>query len=128
MPAHLDLIVQCKMNGLPRPVAEYRFHPERKWRSDYAFVDYKLAIEIEGGVFQVKHGLREGWHQSISIMLKNMTKYNDYSILGWSLLRFTPGMVNSGEAIRTIKAWFERRANHGEMSEMWGSGRNRDGV
>ena len=29
--------------GCPIPTSEYRFHPYRKWRFDYAFVDKKLA-------------------------------------------------------------------------------------
>ena len=103
MPAHLDLITLCKIEKLPLPVTEYKFNPSRKWRADYAWPSYKLAVEIEGGIFQL------GWHQSISIMLKNMEKYNDYSILGWSLLRFTPGMVSGGEAAKILKNWFDAR-------------------
>ncbi len=103
MSAHLDLIIQCKIHGLPKPVLEYKFMPDRKFRADYAWPEYKLAVEVEGGIYKM------GWHQSISIMLLNMEKYNYYSILGWSLLRFTPGMVNSGEAIEIIKLWFEKQ-------------------
>lgn len=31
------------------PVKEYKFHPERRFRFDMAFVKEKLAVEIEGG-------------------------------------------------------------------------------
>ena len=28
---------------------EYRFHPTRKWRFDYAWPENKIALEVEGG-------------------------------------------------------------------------------
>lgn len=28
-------------------VSEYKFHPTRKWRFDYAIVEYMIAIEVE---------------------------------------------------------------------------------
>ena len=33
-------------------VKEYQFHDKRKWRFDYAILDKKIAIEVEGGVFK----------------------------------------------------------------------------
>ncbi len=30
---------------------EYRFHPVRKWRFDFALLNQKVAIEFEGGIF-----------------------------------------------------------------------------
>lgn len=30
-------------------VAEYRFHPFREWRFDYAIPELKIALEVEGG-------------------------------------------------------------------------------
>jgi very-short-patch-repair endonuclease len=43
------------VSDLPKPTREYRFHDTRKWRLDFAWPDYKLAVEIDGGV----HGIRE---------------------------------------------------------------------
>jgi len=36
----------------PEPVREYRFHPKRKWRFDFAWPDCQVAVEIEGGVWR----------------------------------------------------------------------------
>lgn len=36
-------------NG-PELVKEYRFHPHRRWRADYALPDAKVLIELEGGL------------------------------------------------------------------------------
>ena len=30
---------------------EYRFHPVRRWRFDYAFPDKKVYLEVDGGIF-----------------------------------------------------------------------------
>ena len=57
---------------------EYRFHPTRKWRFDFAFPSQKLAIEIEGF----------GRHQTVSGYMADLEKYNEATRLGWRLLRF----------------------------------------
>jgi len=41
----------CVDAGLPAPTPEYRFHATRRWRFDYAFVQQKIAVEVEGGVW-----------------------------------------------------------------------------
>ncbi len=49
MPVSFDTF--CKAKRLPIPVAEYRFHPTRKWRMDWAWPDQRVALEIDGGVW-----------------------------------------------------------------------------
>ena len=101
--------------GLPRPEKEYRFCPTRRWRVDYAFPEYKLAVEIEGGIFGrgprcPKCGRR--WvagHTSIQRLKADIEKYNQLALAGWSLLRFTPDEIKTGEAYATIKEWFEKK-------------------
>ena len=34
---------------------EYRFHPVRKWRSDYVHYESRTLIEIEGGAWGGRH-------------------------------------------------------------------------
>lgn len=57
---------------------EYRFHPTRKWRFDFAFPSQKLAIEIEGF----------GRHQTVTGYMTDLEKYNEATRLGWRMLRF----------------------------------------
>ena len=57
-------------NGLPVPLAEFKFHPKRKWRFDYYFAEYGVAIEIEGGAFT------RGRHNRATGFIKDMEKYN----------------------------------------------------
>lgn len=89
---------------LPIPVKEYKFHPTRKWRLDWAFVDAKLAVEQEGGIWS------QGRHTRGSGFVADMAKYNALAIEGWSLLRFTPRQIITGECYAVIKEWFNRNA------------------
>lgn len=79
-------------HGLPTPTPEYRFAPPRRWRFDLAFVDQKVAIEQEGGVWI------QGRHSRGAGMVKDMEKYNAAGLLGWRVFRFTPQQIQSGEA------------------------------
>lgn len=71
---------------------EYLFAKQlkRKWRSDYYIEknDVKLAIEIEGGVFN------RGRHTRPIGFIKDIEKYNTYSMLDIKLLRFTHQQLN----------------------------------
>lgn len=82
-----------------RPVREYRFHPIRRWRIDFAIPEIKIAIEVEGGRFKKttyidKNGrtrVHTGGRHNTSTGFKNdMEKYNQLSINGWLLIRTTP--------------------------------------
>ena len=63
---------------------ELRFHPERRWRFDYACPDRKVAVEIEGNVFNY------GRHNNPMGFVKDCEKYGVATSMGWKVLRFTP--------------------------------------
>jgi very-short-patch-repair endonuclease len=74
----------CAAMKLPLPEAEYRFHPVRKHRLDFAWPDSRLGLEVEGGVWtRGRHGRGSG-------IVKDMEKANLLAELGWRLLRVTP--------------------------------------
>jgi len=80
------------MFGLPEPAAEYRFHPTRRWRFDYAYPDAKVAVELEGGTWVNGRHTRGGGFE------KDAEKYNAAVLLGWRVLRFTRGMLDDDPA------------------------------
>lgn len=90
-------MLHCRVHGL-RPEREYRFDPVRRWRVDFAFPEAKLAIEVEGGVWQGGRHVRGAGYS------KDLEKYNALTQAGWRLLRYTTGMVSSGEAINGVLA------------------------
>ncbi len=84
---------QIKLLKLQEPYREYRFHPVRRWRFDFAYPDLMLAVEIEGGTWS------GGRHTRGSGFEKDCEKYGEAMLLGWSVYRCTGSMVRSGAAI-----------------------------
>lgn len=64
----------------PPPVREYRFHPYRRWRFDFAWPDQRIALEVDGAGFG---------HQSINRLRAKAEKYNAAAVEGWSVLTLT---------------------------------------
>lgn len=82
----------------PDVTSEHRFHPTRRWRFDYAIPSQRLAIEIDGGVFT------GGRHSGGVGQIKDMEKLNAAAVLGWRVLRYTPGQLKDGTWIRDVRA------------------------
>lgn len=82
---------------LPEPVLEHRFHGERKWRFDLAWINDKVAIEVEGGIWV------RGRHSRGAGMEKDMEKYNEAQLMGWTVLRYSTGQIKKGLPIPDLK-------------------------
>ena len=80
---------------------EFRFHPTRLWRVDFAWVVPRLAVEVEGGIY------RGGGHTSVGGLKRDIEKANELTLHGWRLLRFHGDQVKSGEAVETIRRALE---------------------
>ena len=98
------LALFCRALKLAEPEAEYRFHPVRKWRFDYAWPAQKLALEVQGAIFI------NGRHTRGAALLKEHEKLNTAAALGWRVLFVTPKQVANGEAMQ-----FVEQALHGAL-------------
>ena len=87
---------------IPFPVEEFKFHPTRKWRIDICWPDQKLALEIEGGVWE------NGRHVRPSGFIKDIEKYNALTLEGFSLLRCTPQQMETCESYDFVREWFKK--------------------
>lgn len=67
----------------PSPLQEHLFHDTRKWRFDFAWPRYRVAVEIEGGVFT------QGRHTRSTGFIADCAKYNAAALHGWLVLRYT---------------------------------------
>lgn len=76
-------------------VQEHRFHPERKWRFDFALPDKNIGIEYEG-LNSEKSG-----HTTLNGYTKDTEKYNEAQALGWDVIRFT--VKNYKKVIETLE-------------------------
>jgi len=91
-----------KAKRLPRPVPEFRFHPVRKFRFDYAWPEFRLALEVEGGVWTGgKHGRGSG-------IVKDMEKSTIAAEEGWRIIRVTPSKlatIGTAESVERALRW-----------------------
>lgn len=69
---------------------EYKFHPTRKWRFDFAvgaskeeIESQRIAIEFNGAVFT------QGGHTRGAGYVKDMEKMNNAQVLGFRVLQYT---------------------------------------
>lgn len=87
----------CKSELGMECVKEYKFHPVRKWRFDYAIPSALVALEVEGGVWT------GGRHINPKGFLNDMEKYNTATLMGWSVYRTTPDDLYTGKTIKLLK-------------------------
>lgn len=90
-------VALCEAHRLPKPAKEFRFYPGRRWKFDYAWEAWKVALEVEGGAFtQGRHTRGQGF-------IDDMEKYNGAVLLGWKLLRFTPEQLGAGQCLPALR-------------------------
>ena len=87
--------------GGPTLEAEYRFHPERKWRFDRYHPGSKVAIELEGGVWQ------QGRHNRPQGFINDCEKYNAAALMGIYVFRLPSIDVRVLENIKEFIEWWE---------------------
>ena len=75
---------------------EYRFHPTRKWRFDFAWVEQRLAVEVHGALW------KKGGHTSGKGRMRDMEKGNEAVVLGWRVLEVSKQHIEAGEALKWI--------------------------
>src|ERR1051325_2237027 len=82
---------------VPEPVREFKFDEKRKWRFDYAWPDHKVALEVEGGIWN------QGRHNRGSGFIKDIEKYNAAGGLGWRGFRTTPDALLTTQTIEMLR-------------------------
>lgn len=92
------LMLSTELRG--KYVREFEFHPKRKWRFDFAFVDSKVAVEVDGGEYLGNRGVTDPHAKS-----GNYDKINQATILGWRVLRYRGSTIkdNPYEVVEQIK-------------------------
>jgi very-short-patch-repair endonuclease len=95
----IPLDVQLRAAGLmPRATFEHRFAAPRRWKFDLAFIDAKLAVEIDGGAFIAGRHVRGAGYRD------DIEKFAEATCRGWRILRVLPEQIRSGQAL----TWIER--------------------
>lgn len=87
----------CKASGIPEPVSEFRFHPTRQWRADWAWPAQRVLLEVEGGIWT------KGRHSRGAGMLKDMEKYNAATAMGYRVFRCVPKTLRATETLDMLQ-------------------------
>jgi len=97
------LIFQIKAAGIPEPKTQYKFHPKRDFRADIAWPHIRFMVEVDGGTWLEKSAHSGAGHE------RDCIRDAEAFLLGWMVLRVTPGMIESGVAIGYIERLFYGR-------------------
>ena len=88
-----------------RPRRQFKFHPMRKFKADFAWVGKKILVEVDGGIYS-RYGakrcplcqqLPRGGH--ITHFDKDRERDNLAQLAGWQVFRFTASMVKDRSAL-----------------------------
>ncbi len=90
--------------SIPEPVEEFKFLPDRRFRFDYAWPKFRIAVEVEGGIW-IPGG---GGHNRPLHFLKDLTKYNLAALHGWTVFRFTPKEFKDGTAGELLEVYWKK--------------------
>lgn len=74
----------------------------KDYRYDVAFPEKRVAVEINGSVWQ------KGGHNTGKGLIRDYDKLNQAQLLGWQVYVFTPDQVKSGHAISVIEQALRR--------------------
>jgi len=94
---------------LPEPEIEYQFHPQRRWRFDFAWPDALVAVECEGGTWSGGRHVRGAGFEA------DARKYAAAMLRGWRVFRVTDAHIDSGEAIEWVSAALKMPSGSFEM-------------
>jgi len=111
--AHTQLLNQLKKAGFPQPVEELSFAKVfgRRFRFDIAWPEYRLAVEVHGGVWT------RGRHVSGEGFTKDRVKMNYAQLLGWRVLEVTSDQVSKHLALTWITHAFSRKFEGADLTE-----------
>ena len=76
---------------------EFRFHAERRWRADFAHIESRSLIEVEGGIWvNRRHNRAAGFNADLE-------KYLEASLAGWRVFRLGPDQITMENVERLVR-------------------------
>lgn len=106
-----DSVLQSILRAMTKfdMVPEYRFHPTRRWRFDYAWPGLKVVLEKEGGVFMGGRGR----HTSGKGFTDDCEKYSVAASMGWLVIRATTTQIRKQAFVPWLADALALRENGG---------------
>lgn len=118
--ARTDLHAFLCYGGFGEVATEYGFHPQRKWRADWALLEPRVLVEYEGIFHRIGpdgadeldadgRAKQTMSHGSTTGILRDIAKYNAALEEGWVVIRANAKNVADGSVMRTIETVVARR-------------------
>jgi len=85
------------------PEFEVRFHPDRKWRFDLAWPEFRIAIEVQGGLFV------RGGHNRGAQIIRDQEKMRAALELGWLVTYCIPQDLCTSTMVQHVRKLMERQ-------------------
>jgi len=100
-----ELALQIRALGLPEPIREYQAIKGRKFRFDFAWLEHRLLVEVNGGTYT------KGAHSTGAGIARDYEKCNLGVLQGWRVLLFDGKAVKDGTAVEVIRQALEAECN-----------------
>ena len=96
-----ELALQIRALDLPEPIREYQAIKGRKFRFDFAWLEQRLLVEVNGGTYT------QGAHSTGRGIARDYEKANLAVLQGWRVLSFDGKSVKDGTAVEVIRQALE---------------------
>ncbi len=87
----------CRAAGLPLPQPEVMLTSLRRFRWDWAWPEHRLVLEVNGGIY------RRGGHSTGTGILRDQTKLNCATLLGWRTIQVTPATLTHPRTLEMLR-------------------------
>ena len=77
---------------------EYRFDLKRRWRADFAHLESRILIEVEGGIWV------NGRHNRAAGFNADLEKYLEAGLAGWRVFRLGPDQITMENVARLVES------------------------
>jgi len=114
--SHLEdtLAAHIKLLGLPEPIREYTAIPGRRFRWDFAWPNFRLLLEVQGGTWGKGGKGGPSAHSGGLAASRDCEKGNLATCAGWRTLNVTTDQIRKGEAVRFLQAFFNHEPRLGD--------------
>lgn len=99
-----EFAFQCKALRLPEPIEQYQFAPPRRFKADFAWPQYRLLVEVQGGIWRRGGGA----HSHPLDLERDIERTQHMALLGWWFLPVTTDEVRSGHAVEVTQRVLHR--------------------
>ena len=109
--ADVIIVAWLREHKIPPPEVEYEYAKPRRFRADYAWVEQRLLLEVEGGIYT-----RQA-HGSISGILNDIERSQQAAMNGYRVFKVQPDDLLRTDTARMIQVALEWKPPDPEPKE-----------